>query len=172
MLCCVFAVSSVESKPPQTYELHNAGEKAVSYEVDITPLHTLTQSNYLMPILQCLQSQGEVPPHGTAAVPFIFSPLEAKRYSVSPYAFTTHVYYLTLNLNIIIYACKIYMYVHVLFLSNEAQLLWLQTATWASMLKMKVTQCIGCISANTRLHQLCWSDWKWAHYTRNTDDWP
>ena len=71
------------SFPPQIYELHNAGEKAVSYEVDTTPLHTLTHSNYLMPILQCLCAQGEVPPHGTAAVPFIFSPLEAKRYSVS-----------------------------------------------------------------------------------------
>ena len=69
--------------PPQTYELHNAGESAVMYEVDTTPLQALTHSNYLMPILQCLSVQGEVPACGAAALPFIFSPLEAKKYTVS-----------------------------------------------------------------------------------------
>ena len=37
------------------------------------------------------------------------------------------------------------------------------------MLGMKVSQCV---SANTRLHQLCWGDWEWAYYmsyVRNTD---
>ena len=47
--------------------------------------------------------------------------------------------------------------------------------TQAQMLKMKVTHCVGCISANTRLHQLRWGDREWAYYlscARNTDDWP
>ena len=33
------------------------------------------------------------------------------------------------------------------------------------MLKMKVTQCAGRVSANTRLHQLRWSDREWVYYT-------
>ena len=40
---------------------------------------------------------------------------------------------------------------------------------------MKVTQYAGCVSANTRLHQLCWGYREWVYYmscTRNTDDWP
>ena len=40
------------------------------------------------------------------------------------------------------------------------------------MLKMKVTQCTACVSANTRFHQLRWGDREWAYYTpyaRNTD---
>ena len=28
-----------------------------------------------------------------------------------------------------------------------------------------VTQCTGCVSVNTRLHQLCWGDWECGHYT-------
>ena len=42
-------------------------------------------------------------------------------------------------------------------LINERQLTWLQTIMYHTDLdvKMKVTQCAGCISANTRLHQLC-----------------
>ena len=71
------------SSSPQSYELHNAGESAVSYEVDTAPLLALTQSSYLMPILQCLCPQGDVPPRGSAALSLVFSPLEAKRYSVS-----------------------------------------------------------------------------------------
>ena len=32
------------------------------------------------------------------------------------------------------------------------------------MLKMKVMQCAGCVSANTKLHQLCWGDREWVYY--------
>ena len=56
----------------------------MTYEVDTAPLAVLASDNYLVPVLQCLASQGEVPPRGTASLPFIFSPLEARRYSVSP----------------------------------------------------------------------------------------
>ena len=40
---------------------------------------------------------------------------------------------------------------------------------------MKVTQCPGRVSANTRRHQLRWGDREWAYYmscARNTYDWP
>ena len=43
------------------------------------------------------------------------------------------------------------------------------------VLKMKITQCTGHVSANSRLHQLHWGDREWAYYmscTHNTDDWP
>ena len=67
----------------QIYELHNVGEAAATYEVDSAPLHALTVSNCMVPVLQCLAVQGEVAPGETTSVPFIFSPLEARRYSVS-----------------------------------------------------------------------------------------
>jgi hypothetical protein len=80
----------VSSHPVQTYELHNVGEGAVTYEVDTAPLQALTASSYLVPVLQCLDPQGEVPPRGTASLPFAFSPLEAKIYSVDvPISFST-----------------------------------------------------------------------------------
>ena len=63
--------------------MYNAGEATVTYEVDTGPLEALSTANYLVPVLQCLAGQGEVPPRGAASLPFIFSPLEAKTYSVS-----------------------------------------------------------------------------------------
>ena len=46
------------------------------------------------------------------------------------------------------------------YIINEPQLPWLQTAIYhtGQDVKMKVTQCAGRVSANTRLHQLHWSD--------------
>ena len=73
------------STPPlaQAYELHNAGGSAVGYEVDTSPLDALREASYLVPILECLQTQGEVPAGGSATLPFVFSPVEARTYTVS-----------------------------------------------------------------------------------------
>ena len=52
-----------------------------------------------------------------------------------------------------------YIHVHNVYVYiNEPQLLWLRTAIYHAGLdvKMKVTQCAGRVSANTRLHQLRW----------------
>ena len=67
----------------QVYELHNAGDSTVEYEIDTTPLDALREQNYLMDILECLQPKGEIPPGGNTAVEFVFSPLEEKTYFVS-----------------------------------------------------------------------------------------
>ena len=38
---------------------------------------------------------------------------------------------------------------------------------------LTVTRCAGCISANTRPHQLCWGDWECGYHTScTTDSWP
>ena len=59
------------------------------------------------------------------------------------------------------YVCIVCVHVHDLI--NEPQLRWLQTTTY-HMAWMKVTQCAGRVPANTRRHQLCWSDREWAYY--------
>ncbi|CAI8043463.1 Cilia- and flagella-associated protein 65 [Geodia barretti] len=51
----------LSSYPIQTYEMYNAGEATVTYEVDTGPLEALSTANYLVPVLQCLAGQGEVP---------------------------------------------------------------------------------------------------------------
>ena len=65
------------------YELHNAGDTPVDYDIDTQPLTALREDNYLMSILECLHPKGRVPPGGCVAVGFVFSPPEAKRYAVS-----------------------------------------------------------------------------------------
>jgi len=62
--------------------LHNAGDVPVEYRVDTNPLEELKDSNYLMSILECLQPNGEIPAGRTIPLQFVFSPLEAKKYTV------------------------------------------------------------------------------------------
>ncbi|XP_067266303.1 cilia- and flagella-associated protein 65 [Chanodichthys erythropterus] len=70
------------SPPKQVYELYNAGTLPVRYHIDTTPLEELMEENFSHPILQCLNPGGEIEPGHTALVEWIFSPLEAKTYSV------------------------------------------------------------------------------------------
>jgi hypothetical protein len=67
----------------QVFDIHNSGDSAVGYTVDTRPLDNLEASNYLMPILKCLQPQGEIPSGCSVSLEFVFSPLEAKKYTVS-----------------------------------------------------------------------------------------
>ena len=67
----------------QVFDIHNSGDTAVGYTVDTRPLDDLQASNYLMPILKCLQPQGEIPSGCSVSMEFVFSPLEAKKYTVS-----------------------------------------------------------------------------------------
>ncbi len=55
----------------------------MKYEVDVRPLLDLTETNYFMPIFECLQPVGKILPGKTLHLEFIFSPLEAVKYSVS-----------------------------------------------------------------------------------------
>ncbi|KAM4626898.1 cilia- and flagella-associated protein 65 [Discoglossus pictus] len=72
--------SSSPSK--QIYELYNGGSVAVIYEIQLDPLRKIQEQNYHHPIFQCLNPKGEILPGATAFVEWIFSPLEAKSYSV------------------------------------------------------------------------------------------
>ena len=67
----------------QVFEIHNSGDSGVGYTVDTRPLDDLQATNYLMPILKCLQPQGEIPSGCSVSLEFVFSPLEAKKYTVS-----------------------------------------------------------------------------------------
>ncbi|KAK7168813.1 hypothetical protein R3I93_004958 [Phoxinus phoxinus] len=70
------------SPPKQVYELYNAGTLPLRYHFDTTPLEELMEENFSHPILQCMNPGGEIEPGHTALVEWIFSPLEAKTYSV------------------------------------------------------------------------------------------
>ncbi|XP_062391076.1 cilia- and flagella-associated protein 65 [Sardina pilchardus] len=68
--------------PKQVYELYNGGALPLRYHVDTEPLEQLSADNFGHPVLQCLTPYGEVLPGRTACTEWIFSPLEAKTYSV------------------------------------------------------------------------------------------
>ncbi|XP_018410429.1 PREDICTED: coiled-coil domain-containing protein 108 [Nanorana parkeri] len=71
------------SPPIQIYELYNGGSVAVIYEIQLEPLRGVQEQNYHHPIFQCLNPRGEILPGATAYVEWIFSPVEAKTYSVT-----------------------------------------------------------------------------------------
>lgn len=68
------------------YELYNGGAQLLSYRVDTLPLQELQEENFNHPVLQCLNPDGNVQPGCTATLEWIFSPLEAKTYSVSSFS--------------------------------------------------------------------------------------
>ncbi|KAL7881952.1 hypothetical protein AOLI_G00088010 [Acnodon oligacanthus] len=68
--------------PKQVYELYNGGALPLRYHVDISPLQQLQKDNFNHPVLQCLNPDGEVQPGHTVTLDWVFSPLEAKTYSV------------------------------------------------------------------------------------------
>ena len=67
----------------QVFELYNAGDTQVGYRIDTAPFEVLKAENYLMPVFECLQPQGTVSAHSSAALWFVFSPVEARKYTVS-----------------------------------------------------------------------------------------
>ncbi|XP_035391658.1 cilia- and flagella-associated protein 65 isoform X1 [Electrophorus electricus] len=68
--------------PTQVYELYNGGALPVRYHVDTSPLEQLQEENFSHPVLHCLNPDGEVQPGRSATLEWLFSPLEAKTYSV------------------------------------------------------------------------------------------
>ncbi|XP_056390442.1 cilia- and flagella-associated protein 65 [Hyla sarda] len=81
---CFTPVSIGSSSPSkQIYELFNGGSVAVIYEIQLEPLREVQEQNYHHPVFQCLNPRGEILPGATAFVEWIFSPLEAKTYSVT-----------------------------------------------------------------------------------------
>lgn len=56
----------------------------VTYEIETNILSQVQEKNFNHPIFRCLNPQGEIQPGTTAQVLWIFSPIEAKTYMVSP----------------------------------------------------------------------------------------
>ena len=55
----------------------------IGYEVGTGILDEMTEQNYHMPIFECIKPTGSIAPGRTLPLEFIFSPVEAKKYSVS-----------------------------------------------------------------------------------------
>ncbi|XP_063501145.1 cilia- and flagella-associated protein 65 isoform X2 [Symphalangus syndactylus] len=68
--------------PRQIYELYNGGSVPVTYEVQTDVLSQVQEKNFDHPIFCCLNPKGEIQPGTTARVLWIFSPIEAKTYTV------------------------------------------------------------------------------------------
>ena len=69
--------------PLQIYELYNGGSVPVTYEIQTNILSQVQEKNFDHPIFYCLNPKGEIQPGTTARVFWIFSPIEAKTYTVS-----------------------------------------------------------------------------------------
>ncbi|NWJ00164.1 CFA65 protein, partial [Crypturellus undulatus] len=68
--------------PTQIYELYNSGSMPVMFEVQLDNVERLQEENFQHPVFVCLTPRGEIPPGTTDHIEWIFSPLEARMYSV------------------------------------------------------------------------------------------
>ncbi|NWV30401.1 CFA65 protein, partial [Origma solitaria] len=68
--------------PTQTYKLYNGGSMPVTFEVQLDNIEKMQETNFQHPVFVCLTPRGEIPPGETGRIEWIFSPLEAKTYSV------------------------------------------------------------------------------------------
>ncbi|NXT10599.1 CFA65 protein, partial [Prunella fulvescens] len=80
----VFAPIAVgRSQPPtQIYKLYNGGSMPVTFEVQLDNIVKMQEKNFQHPVFVCLTPKGEIPPGDTGHIKWIFSPLEAKTYTV------------------------------------------------------------------------------------------
>ncbi|NXM41474.1 CFA65 protein, partial [Gymnorhina tibicen] len=68
--------------PTQIYKLYNGGSVPVTFEVQLDNIVKIREKNFQHPVFVCLTPRGEIPPGETGHIEWIFSPLEAKTYSV------------------------------------------------------------------------------------------
>ncbi|NXY86806.1 CFA65 protein, partial [Alcedo cyanopectus] len=68
--------------PSQIYELYNGSSVPVTFEVQLDDIVRIQRDNFQHPVFVCLTPRGEIPPGTTGHIEWIFSPLEAKMYSV------------------------------------------------------------------------------------------
>ncbi|XP_039553133.1 cilia- and flagella-associated protein 65 isoform X1 [Passer montanus] len=80
----VFAPIAVgRSQPPtQIYKLYNGGSMPVTFEVQLDNIVKIQEKNFQHPVFACLTPRGEIPPGESGHIGWIFSPLEAKTYTV------------------------------------------------------------------------------------------
>ncbi|NWI79764.1 CFA65 protein, partial [Dryoscopus gambensis] len=80
---CFAPIAVGSSYPPtQIYKLYNGGSMPVTFEVQLDNIAKIWEKNFQHPVFVCLTPRGEIPPGETGHVEWIFSPLEAKTYSV------------------------------------------------------------------------------------------
>ncbi|XP_055494801.1 cilia- and flagella-associated protein 65 [Leucoraja erinacea] len=81
----VFAPVCIDTAnpPKQIYELYNGGSVRVIYDIQMDSVKNLQEENYNHPIFQCLNPRGEIKSGMTGYIEWIFSPLEAKSYTVN-----------------------------------------------------------------------------------------
>ncbi|XP_053899197.1 cilia- and flagella-associated protein 65 isoform X2 [Malaclemys terrapin pileata] len=70
------------SPPKQIYELYNGGSMAVAYEIQLDSVMKIQEENFQHPVFVCLNPRGETLPGMTSHIEWVFSPLEARTYSV------------------------------------------------------------------------------------------
>ncbi|XP_074857085.1 cilia- and flagella-associated protein 65 [Carettochelys insculpta] len=70
------------SPPRQVYELYNGGSMPVTYEIQLDSVMKLQEENFQHPVFVCLNPRGEIFPGTTSHIQWVFSPLEARTYSV------------------------------------------------------------------------------------------
>ncbi|XP_053803747.1 cilia- and flagella-associated protein 65 isoform X5 [Vidua chalybeata] len=80
----VFApIALGRSQPPtQIYKLYNGGSMPVTFEVQLDNIVKIREKNFQHPVFVCLTPRGEIPPGEAGHIKWIFSPLEAKTYTV------------------------------------------------------------------------------------------
>lgn len=66
----------------QIYELYNGGSTSAVYDIQLDALLEVQEENYQHAVFVCLNPRGEIAPGMTAHTEWVFSPLEAKMYSV------------------------------------------------------------------------------------------
>nr|XP_025951513.1 cilia- and flagella-associated protein 65 [Dromaius novaehollandiae] len=68
--------------PTQIYELYNGSSVPVMFEVQLDNIERIQEENFRHPVFVCLTPRREIPPGTTGHIEWIFSPLEARMYSV------------------------------------------------------------------------------------------
>ncbi|NXU97152.1 CFA65 protein, partial [Cettia cetti] len=68
--------------PTQIYKLYNGGSVPVTFEVQQDNIVETQEKNFQHPVFVCLTPRGEIPPGEIGHIEWIFSPLEAKTYTV------------------------------------------------------------------------------------------
>ncbi|KYO24080.1 coiled-coil domain-containing protein 108 isoform A [Alligator mississippiensis] len=70
------------SPPKQVYELYNGGSVPVCYEIPPEPMQRICEENFQHPVFVCLNPKGQIGPGTMGHIEWVFSPLEARTYSV------------------------------------------------------------------------------------------
>lgn len=72
----------VLNTPIQTIQIHNVGDSPTNFQLDTSQIEQLKADNFDFDIFQCMNTTGVIPARGFVAIDWLFTPLQAIRYSV------------------------------------------------------------------------------------------